>query len=69
MATTKKIKERIEKHIDFILNKEHIDYFDYQTLVAELNRHESEERQKKYEEDGKKRSEQMKSMLETICTY
>ena len=68
MATTKKIKERIEKHIDFILNKELIDYFDYQTLVAELNRHESEERQKKYEEDGKKRAEQMKSMLETICT-
>ena len=69
MSNTKKIRERIEKHVDFIINKECIDYFDYQVLASELSRHESEERQKKYEEDGKKRSEQMKSMLESICTY
>jgi hypothetical protein len=69
MANTKRIKERIERHVDFILNKELIDYFDYQTLVSEINRRENEEREKKYEESEKKRTEQMKSMLETICAH
>lgn len=58
-----KIENKINKHINFILRKEHLDFMDYQTLTAELARIKADEAAKKWEDETEERNAKMAQLM------
>lgn len=62
------IEAKIEEHIQSILAKESICFYEYQTLVGEFNRLKAKEKEAKLEADNKAWREKMAGTLtEMVC--
>lgn len=60
------IINKINAHVASILNKDAIDFFDYQILCAELARLEAKEASEKMDAENKDRSARMMQMLAEV---
>ena len=64
----KQIEAKIEEHVQSILAKESICFYEYQTLVSEFNRLMAKEKEAKLEADNKAWREKMAGTLtEMVC--
>ncbi len=61
-----KIENKIKAHINSILEKDAIDFADYQILTSELCKIKAEENEKEWEAGENKRKEENKEMLESL---
>lgn len=59
------LKDRVEKHIDEIVRKERLDYWDYLTITAEITRIEAAEAEAKRKEEAE---ESHKKYLATLAS-
>ena len=61
-----KIEKKIKETLEAILRKDHIDYFDYQILKAELGTLEMKENAEKYAAEAEERKEQFSKLTELM---
>lgn len=62
------IEARIKTHIQSILDKQSLEYYDYQTLVGEINRQAAKDKEAKLEADNKAWREKMATtMADMVC--
>lgn len=62
------LTERVERHIDEIMRKEHLTYWDYLTLTAEITRIETAEAEIKRKAESVKNQKQYLATMASLCT-
>ena len=62
-----KIVSKIESHINHIIEKDSIDFYDFQTLCAYLSKIEADEKAKELSERDKKLKEENRARFESLA--